>query len=96
MYCRYKIHAIHIEVKVEINKKCINDISDLDTRVTCSVLMCLSLNLSSTYRRATDVLPTHPSPSKTTLKLYPLAVLMSGLAIILRTNFALATENRGM
>lgn len=44
--------------------------------------MCLSLNLSSTYRRATEVLPTHPSPSKTTLKLYPLVILTTGLDIL--------------
>lgn len=49
-------------------------------KFTCSVVICLSLNLSSTYRRATEVLPTHPSPSKTTLKLYP--VPTTGLAII--------------
>ena len=42
-------------------KKCIF------SKHTCIVLMCLSLNLSSTYRRTRLVLPTHPSPSKTTL-----------------------------
>jgi len=36
---------------------------------TCNVLTCLSLNLSSVYRSTSDVLPTHPSPNKTTLKL---------------------------
>ncbi len=37
--------------------------------LTCKVVMCLSLNLSSTYRRTQLVFPTQPSPSKTTLKL---------------------------
>lgn len=36
---------------------------------TCRVLTCLSLNLSSVYRSTSDVLPTHPSPNRTTLKL---------------------------
>ncbi len=36
---------------------------------TCKVLMCLSLNLSSTYRSTIDVLPTAPSPNNTILKL---------------------------
>lgn len=52
--------------------------------------MCLSLNLSSTYRRATEVLPTHPSPSKTTLKLYP--VPTTGLAIIPGKQLSLALK----
>uniref|UniRef100_A0A0E9UTG2 Uncharacterized protein n=1 Tax=Anguilla anguilla TaxID=7936 RepID=A0A0E9UTG2_ANGAN len=30
--------------------------------------MCLSLNLFSQYRRTSDVFPTQPSPSNTTLK----------------------------
>lgn len=37
--------------------------------LTCNVLTCLSLNLSSVYRSTNDVLPTHPSPNRTTLKL---------------------------
>lgn len=53
---------------------------------TCNVVICLSLNLSSTYRRATEVLPTHPSPSKTTLKLYE-PVPTTGLAIIPGSNW---------
>lgn len=32
--------------------------------------MCLSLNLFSQYRSTSDVLPTHPSPSSTTLNEY--------------------------
>lgn len=34
---------------------------------TCKVVKCLSLNLSCTYRSIRDVLPTQPSPNKTTL-----------------------------
>ena len=40
----------------------------MDYIITCRVVMCLSLNLFSQYLRTTDVLPTHPSPSRTTLK----------------------------
>jgi len=42
---------------------------------TCSVLTCLSLNLSSVYRSTSDVLPTHPSPNRTTLKLCAVVLL---------------------
>lgn len=34
---------------------------------TCSVVTCLSLNCPRQYRSTKDVLPTHPSPSRTTL-----------------------------
>ena len=40
----------------------------LSLSLTCNVVMCLSLNLFSTYRKTNDVLPTAPSPSKTILK----------------------------
>lgn len=44
---------------------------------TCSVVRCLSLNLSSMYRNNMEVFPTHPSPNNTTLKLYvPLATAL--------------------
>lgn len=87
---------LHDTSKIEVNtsrkrkkeregeKRSEKYVSYLDIQIrlfTCNVVICLSLNLSSTYRRATEVLPTHPSPSKTTLKLYP--VPMTGLAIIL-------------
>jgi len=42
---------------------------------TCSVLTCLSLNLSSVYRSTSDVFPTHPSPNRTTLKLWAVVLL---------------------
>jgi len=42
---------------------------------TCSVLTCLSLNLSSVYRSTSDVFPTHPSPNRTTLKLCAVVLL---------------------
>lgn len=35
--------------------------------ITCNVVMCLSLNLFSTYLRTNDVFPTHPSPRSTHL-----------------------------
>ena len=34
---------------------------------TCRVVRCLSLNLFSTYLKTSDVLPTAPSPNRTTL-----------------------------
>lgn len=49
--------------------KIIGHRSDIQrSRPTCKVDMCLSLNLFSTYRRTSDVLPTAPSPRRTTLK----------------------------
>lgn len=35
---------------------------------TCMVVICLSLNVFWQYRSTSEVLPTQPSPSKTTLK----------------------------
>lgn len=35
--------------------------------LTCRVVMCLSLNLFSQYRRTSDVFPTQPSPNSTAL-----------------------------
>ena len=55
---------------------CINNIATnsthLEHKFTWSVVKCLSLKASSTYRSTQDVFPTQPSPSKTILKLYVL------------------------
>lgn len=44
--------------------------------------MCLSLNLFSQYRRTRDVLPTQPSPNKTTLKENVLLALVPPAAMV--------------
>lgn len=49
--------------------------------ITCNVLTCLSLNLSSVYRSTSDVLPTHPSPNSTTLKLCEVVVLRTAVGL---------------
>ena len=51
--------------------------------ITCSVVTCLSLNLSSTNLSTHDVLPTQPSPNNTTLKLLTTLVLLLPDIVIL-------------
>lgn len=54
---------------VTVAHKSVGEKSHGCRHLTCSVLACLSLNLSSVYRSTSDVFPTQPSPNRTTLKL---------------------------
>lgn len=54
---------------------------------TWRVVMCLSLNLFSQYRNTSDVLPTQPSPNKTTLKEYVLLLPPAPPAAMVKKSF---------